>query len=60
MYQSPVALDYTAAYQQDEARRYAAHRQLEHAAADGHTPAGHRLVAMALVVLMILVVIAVI
>ena len=60
MYQSPVALDYTAAYQQDEARRYAAHRQLEHAAADSHTPAEHRLLAAAVAVLLILVIVAVI
>jgi len=60
MYQSPGLLDYTAAYQQEEARRYAAHRQLEHAAADNHTPAGHRLIAAAVAVLMILVIIAVI
>ena len=60
MYQSPSALDYTAAYQQDEARRYAAHRQLEHAAADSHTPAQHRLMAAAVAVLLILVLVALI
>ena len=60
MYQSPGLLDYTAAYQQEEARRFAAHRQLERAAADNHTPAGQRLIAAAVAVLMILVILAVI
>jgi hypothetical protein len=60
MYQSPGALDYTAAYQQDEMRRYAEHRQLEREVADSHTPSQHRVIAAAVAVLLILVVIAVI
>jgi hypothetical protein len=59
MYQSPGALDYTAAYQQDEMRRFAAHRQLEREAADSHTQSQHSLIAAAVAVLLILVVVAV-
>ncbi len=59
MYQSPAALDYAAAYTQDEALRHAAHRRLEHEV-DGHTSVEHRLIAAALAVLMLLVMVMVI
>lgn len=59
MYQHPAALDYAAAYQQDEALRHAKHRQLEHEV-DNHTSAQHRLIAAAVAVLLILVMVAVI
>ncbi len=60
MYQSPGALDYTAAYHQDEMRRYSEHRQLEHEVADNHTPSQHRLIAAAVAVLLVMVLVAVI
>jgi hypothetical protein len=59
MYQSPVALDYTAAYTRDEALRAAEQRRLAHEV-DSHTPAEHRLIAAAVMVLLVLVAIAVI
>lgn len=59
MYQSSSALDYAAAYQQDEAMRRAAHRQLEREV-DGHTSTEHRLIAAAVAMLMLLVLVAVI
>ncbi len=59
MYQSPGALDYTAAYYQDEALRRAAHRRLEREL-DSHTSKQHRLVAAAVAMLMLLVLVAVI
>lgn len=59
MYQSSSAMDYTAAYKQDEAMRRAAHRRLEHEV-DGHTSTEHRLIAAAVAVLMLLVLVAVI
>jgi hypothetical protein len=61
MYQHPAALDYAAAYQQDEALRHAKHRQLEREAeADNHTSAEHRVIAAAVAMLMLLVMVAVI
>lgn len=59
MYQSPAALDYTAAYQQEEALRHAAHRRLEHEV-DNHTSTEHRLIAAAVAVLLLLVMVMVI
>ena len=59
MYQSPAALDYTAAYHQDEALRHAAQRRLAREV-DDHTPAQHQLIAAAVAVLLVLVSIAVI
>ena len=59
MYQSPAALDYTAAYTRDEALRHAAQRRLAHEL-DDHTPAQHSLIAAAVAVLLVLVAIAVI
>lgn len=59
MYQHPAALDYAAAYQQEEALRHAAHRRLEHEV-DTHTSAEHRVIAAAVAVLMLLALVAVI
>jgi hypothetical protein len=59
MYQSPAALDYTAAYTQEEALRQAAHRRLVREV-DTHTSAEHRLIAAAVAVLLMLVMVMVI
>ncbi|MGI8928543.1 MAG: hypothetical protein ACR2H0_03620 [Candidatus Limnocylindrales bacterium] len=59
MYQSSAAMDYAAAYKQEEALRHAAHRQLEREV-DSHTSAEHRLIAAAVAMLMLLVLVAVI
>jgi len=56
MYQSPGALDFTAAYQQDETRRYLSQRQLEREV-EHQSPAHHRFVAMAVALLLVLVVV---
>lgn len=56
MYQSPGALDYTAAYQQNETLRFLAQRQLEREVED-HSPDHHRFVAMAVALLLVLVVV---
>ena len=56
MYQSPGSMEYTAAYQQSEALRYVAHRQLERQV-DQHTSAQHRVVAAAVALLLVLVVV---
>lgn len=58
MYQSPAALDYTAAYHQEEALRHAAHRRLEHEV-DNHTSSEHRMIAAAVAVLMVLAIVVV-
>ena len=58
MYQSPAALDYTAAYQRDEQLRHAEERRLAKQV-DGDTPAEHRLVAMAIAVLLLIALFAV-
>jgi len=49
-------MEYTAAYQQSEALRYVAHRQLERQV-DQHTSAQHRVVAAAVALLLVLVVV---
>ena len=59
MYQSSAALDYAAAYQQEEAMRRAAHRRLEREV-DSHTSTQHRLITAAVAMLMLLVLVAVI
>ena len=59
MYQGSAALDYAAAYKQEEAMRSAAHRRLEHEV-DSHTSTEHRLIAAAVAMLMLLVLVAVI
>jgi cell division protein FtsL len=59
MYQSPAALDYTAAYQQDEAMRHAADRRLA-SQVDRHTSAEHQLIAAVIAVLLVLTVIVLI
>ena len=56
MYQSPGAMEYTAAYQQSEALRYVAQRQLERQV-DHHSSAQHRVVAAAVALLLVLVVV---
>jgi hypothetical protein len=58
MYQSPIALDYTAAYQRDEALRHADERRLAKQV-DSHTSAEHRLIAVAIAVLLLMVVLVV-
>ena len=58
MYQSPAILDYTAAYKQEEALRWAANERLA-AEADHHTSAQHQLVAALVALLLILAVIVV-
>ena len=54
MYQSPGAMDFTAAYQQSEAMRFVAQRKLEREV-DHHSPSQHRFVAMAVALLLVLV-----
>ena len=56
MYQSPGALDFNAAYQQNETVRFLAQRQLEREV-DHHSPDHHRFVAMAVALLLVLVVV---
>jgi hypothetical protein len=58
MYQSPAALDYTAAYQRDEQLRHAEERRLAKQI-DSHTSAHHGLVAVAIAVLLVLAVLVV-
>ena len=58
MYQSPAALDYTAAYQRDEQLRHADERRLAKQV-DSHTSAEHRLVAMAIAVLLVMALVVV-
>ena len=59
MYQSPGSLEYAAAYQQSEAMRYVAHRELERQV-DHHSSAQHRMVAAAVALLLVLVLVVVI
>ncbi len=54
MYQSPGSLEYAAAYQQSEALRYVAQRELERQV-DAHTPSHHRFVTAAVALLLVLV-----
>ena len=59
MYQSPGALDYTAAYHRDEALRHAEERRRAHEVADNHTPTEHQLIAIAIAVLLVLAVLVI-
>jgi hypothetical protein len=58
MYQSPAALEYEAAYRQDEMRRYAAEHRLA-AEADTHSSGQHQLVAAVVALLLVIAVIVV-
>ena len=58
MYQSPVALDYEAAYRQDEALRYAASHRLA-SELDNHSTGQHQIVAAVVALLLVLAVIVV-
>ena len=56
MYQSPTMMEYTAAYKQDEAMRYAANERLA-SQVDHHTSGQHQLIAAVIALLLVLAVI---
>ena len=58
MYQSPVILEYAAAYKQDEAMRFAANERLA-AQADHHSSGQHQLITAVVALLLVLAVLVV-